>query len=235
MWLRICLTLSAVVGCIPSFTTLDAQEKKPAAAAKRISPVLQPTEDTPGLPRVLLIGDSISMGYTLPTRQLLGGKANLHRIGANGGPTTRGLASIDKWLGKGEWDVIHFNWGIHDLRHMDDGSRQVEPEDYEKNLRKLVARLKQTGATLIWASTTPIPKGKLNPDRTFGDETEYNKIAERVMRENKIPINDLHSYVLPRFEELQRPQDLHYKPEGSEFLAKRVAAEIEKALPVAAN
>ena len=56
-----------------------------------------------------------------------------------------------------KWDVIHFNFGIHDLKFMPDGKRQVEPDDYEKNLRTLVAKLKATGAKLIWATTTPIP------------------------------------------------------------------------------
>jgi len=224
----------ALIVCICCSAILNAQDPK-SPLRKTPSPVLQPVEDSPGLARVLLIGDSISMGYTLPTRRLLEGKANVHRIPANGGPTTRGLASIDKWLGDGKWDVIHFNWGIHDLRHMEDGKRQVEPADYEKNLRTLVARLKKTGASLIWAAITPIPKGKLNPDRTFGDETEYNRIAARVMKDNDIPINDLHGYIMPRFEELQKPRDLHYKPEGSEFLAQKVAAEIEKVLPVSVD
>jgi hypothetical protein len=67
-----------------------------------------------GLPRVLLIGDSISMGYTLDVRELLKGKANVHRIPTNGGPTTNGLKNIKAWLGDSKWDVIHFNWGLHD-------------------------------------------------------------------------------------------------------------------------
>lgn len=191
---------------------------------------LKPIEDRDGLPRVLLIGDSISIGYTLPTRKLLADVANVHRIPANGGPTSRGLANIDKWLGTGDWDVIHFNWGIHDLRHQDDGKRQVEPEAYEKNLRQLVAKLQATGAKLIWASTTPIPKGKLNPDRTFGDETHYNKIAARVMAELDIPVNDLHGSIMPQFEEFHRPRDLHYTPAGSDFLAQQVAQAIQKRL-----
>ncbi|MDZ4288610.1 MAG: SGNH/GDSL hydrolase family protein, partial [Prosthecobacter sp.] len=88
-------------------------------------------QDVAGLPRVLLIGDSISMGYTLGVRKLLAGKANVHRIPQNGGPTKNGVANIDKWLGDGHWDVIHFNWGIHDLKFMPDGKRQVEAADYE--------------------------------------------------------------------------------------------------------
>jgi hypothetical protein len=46
---------------------------------KKTDPSLDPINDDPALPRVLLIGDSISMGYTLPVRTALKGKANVHR------------------------------------------------------------------------------------------------------------------------------------------------------------
>lgn len=206
---------------------LSAQEPK---AKRPPNPSLAPIEDVAGLPRVLLIGDSISMGYTLPVRKRLVGQANVHRIPTNGGPTKNGVARLDAWLGAGRWDVIHFNHGIHDLRFMDDGQRQVGPADYEANLRKIVARLKQTGATLIWATITPIPDGELNPPRRFGSVAEYNAIAARVMRENGIRINDLNAHVTPRFAELQTPRDLHYQPAGYEFLAEKVAAEIRAVL-----
>jgi acyl-CoA thioesterase-1 len=195
------------------------------------SDALAPIEDQPGLPRVLLIGDSISIGYTLPVREILKGKANVHRIPTNGGPTKNGTASIEKWLGSGKWDVIHFNWGIHDLKFMPDGKRQVEAEDYEKNLRTLVTRMKATGAKLIWATTTPIPDGELNPSRKFGKVPEYNAIAKEVMEESGVAIDDLNAAITPRIAELQNPKDVHYKPEGYAFLARHVAASIEAALP----
>jgi len=181
---------------------------------------------------VLLIGDSISIGYTLPTRELLKGKANVHRIPTNGGPTKNGTANIQKWLGTGKWDVIHFNWGIHDLKFMPDGKRQVEPEDYEKNLRTLVAKMKATGAKLIWATTTPIPDGELNPSRKFGKVPEYNVIAKKVMEENGVATDDLNAAITPHLAEMQNPRDVHYKPEGYALLAKHVAASIEAALPM---
>jgi acyl-CoA thioesterase-1 len=202
--------------------TISLPAQQPEAPKKRAAdPVLAPIQDVPGLPRVLLIGDSISMGYTLPVRKLLEGKANVHRIPKNGGPTSNGMANIDKWLGDGKWDVIHFNWGIHDLKIMPDGKRQVEPEDYEKNLRALVAKMKATGAKLIWATTTPIPSGKLVPDRQFG----------QVMKENDVPVDDLNTLITPELERLQNPHDVHYKAEGYQFLAKQVVAKIEEALP----
>lgn len=221
----------ALLFLLPLALTLQAQTTKPEAKPKRApSPVTAPIQDVAGLPRVLIIGDSISMGYTLPTRKLLEGRANVHRIPQNGGPTKNGIANIEKWLGTGKWDVIHFNWGIHDLKFMPDGKRQVEAADYEKNLRTLVARMKQTGATLIWACTTPIPEGELNPSRRFGSVKEYNDIAARVMAESGVITDDLNAHMTPEFERMHNPKDLHYGAEGYEFLAKKVAEEITKVL-----
>jgi lysophospholipase L1-like esterase len=201
------------------------------AAAQRRDPALEPIKDDPALPRVLLIGDSISIGYTLPVRDLLKGRANVHRIAANGGPTTNGLKNLDAWLGSGKWDVIHFNWGLHDLKFDAGGQHQVPPGEYEKNLRTLVARLQKTGAKLIWASTTPVPEGRVSPPRRPDDVLAYNKAALRVMEENKVRVNDLYAFALPRLKEIQRPVNVHFTPDGSRALAKQVAAAIEPALP----
>jgi acyl-CoA thioesterase-1 len=187
-------------------------------------------EDTPGLPRVLLIGDSISIGYTLPVRTLLAGKANVHRINGNAGPTSNGVFLIDTWLGKDKWDVIHFNFGLHDLKRLDDGKHQIPLDSYERYLRLIVQRLKRTGARLIWASTTPVPEGKVSPPRVPADVIAYNAAAARIMKENGITTNDLYSFALPILSEIQHPANVHFTPAGSERLAKEVAGAIERAL-----
>ena len=194
------------------------------------NPAFEKIEDRPGLPRVLLIGDSISIGYTLDTRKLLEGKANLHRIPVNGGPTTRGLESIDSWLGDGPWAVIHFNWGLHDLKFMEDGKHQAPLAEYETNLRRLVARLKKTGARLIWASTTPVPNAKLSPPRKNSDVIAYNAAARGIMVEHDIAINDLYQVALPRLAEMQRPANVHFTNEGYQRLAEQASAAVLEAL-----
>lgn len=209
---------------------ISAQEAKPTAKKSQPHPSVVPVKDVVGLPRVLLIGDSISMGYTLPTRKLLEGVANVHRIPQNGGPTKNGVANIDKWLGDSHWDVIHFNWGIHDLKFMPDGKRQVEAADYEANLRSLVARMQKTGAKLIFATTTPIPKGPLIPPREFGQVADYNAIALKVMKEMGVSVNDLNAWITPKLAEMQKPQDVHYLDSGYDYLAQKVAQEIRAAL-----
>ena len=189
-------------------------------------PFCQVPED-PSLPRALLIGDSISMGYTLPTREALAGQVNLQRIPWNGGDTNLGLKKLDEAIGQVKWDLVHFNFGLHDLRRRN-GEHQVPLEEYEKNLREIVKRLKLTGAKLVWASTTPVPEGA--EGRVPGDVAKYNDAATRVIEENGIAINDLYAFALPRLKELQQPNNVHFKEEGSRALAEQVAASVLAAL-----
>ena len=223
-----------IVALLVGLVAADAADaKKPATSARPRKPVpaFAAITDDLKLPRVLLIGDSISIGYTLPVRELLKGKANLHRIPTNGGPTINGLANLGKWLGAGKWDVIHFNWGLHDLRFMDTGKHQVPLADYEKNLRELVKQLKATGAKLIWCATTPVPDAELKPPRKNADVVAYNTVAKKIMTENGIAIDDLYAFALPQLTAIQRPANVHFTDEGSKVLAKQVVASIEAALP----
>ncbi len=206
-----------------------ASAQQAAKKAKRApDPAFAQIVDDPNLPRVLLLGDSISIGYTIAVREALAGKANVHRPADNCGPTIKGLELLDKWLGDGKWDVIHFNWGLHDLRYIDD-KQQVPLPDYEKNLTKLVERLKQTGAKLVWCATTPVPEGT-SPPRKDADVVAYNAVATRIMKANDIPTDDLYAFALPRLKEIQRPANVHFSPEGSKVLAEQVARAILDAL-----
>ena len=225
-------------------TAAPATKDAPARAKKKRAPkgnsAMAKIEDVAGLPRVLLIGDSISIGYTVATRTLLKGQVNVHRIPGNGGPTTRGLAEIDKWIGEKKWDVIHFNWGLHDLKYMGPkgenladpkvatNKQQVPPAEYEKNLRKLVERLKKTEAKLIWTTTTPVAEG--TKGRVHGDSAAYNKIAKKIMDEHDVAVDDLYTLALGQLDKIQLPKNVHFKPEGSKVLAHQVANSILKAL-----
>lgn len=233
----ICLVALALI--TTSGTGADEAKKK-SRSKRKPNPAMAKIEDVPGLPRVLLIGDSISIGYTVPVRELLKGKANVHRPLTNCGPTTRGLAEIDKWLGDGNWDVIHFNWGLHDLKYLGPngknladpkaaGSRQQVPIDkYEANLRKLVARLKKTDASLIWRSTTPVPEGANG--RVVGDSVKYNAVAKTIMDEHDIAIDDQYSFALDKLKKIQLPANVHFSKDGSRELAKQAVTSIQEAL-----
>ncbi|MBL9214241.1 MAG: SGNH/GDSL hydrolase family protein [Opitutaceae bacterium] len=189
--------------------------------------------DVPRFPRVLLIGDSISEGYTLLVRARLKGRANVHRPPQNCGSTLRGLERLDAWLGTGHWDVIHFNFGLHDMKYTNEGGYRVTLENgkqvstlpqYEKNLREIVRRLQGTGAKLIFATTTPVPAGCFG--FTENDEVRYNEVAARVMKENAIAVDDLWSFVKPRQASIQNLRDVHYSESGYEQIADIVATSI---------
>ena len=94
---------------------------------------------------------------------------------------------------------------------------QVPLADYEKNLEKLVVRLKKTGATLIWRNTRPSSRSK---GRYVGDSVKYNEAAARVMKKHDVPTHDLFTMSKKRMEELMLPANVHYKKEGSVALAR---------------
>jgi hypothetical protein len=178
-------------------------------------------QDDPKLPRVLLIGDSVSRGYTMAVRRALAGKANVHRAPANCGPTATGLQKIDVWLGDGKWDVIHFNFGIHD--------RATPVADYTRRLEQLVARMQKTGAKLIWASTTPIPDDPAKK-QTAASIVERNQAAAEVMRKYGVATDDLFAFITPKLAKVQNPKDVHFSAEGYDLLGQQVAAAIGAAL-----
>ena len=143
----------------------------------------------------------------------------------------------------GKWDVIHFNWGLHDLKHVKPGTNgattselatdppQATLEVYEKQLREIVAKLKATGAKLIFATTTPVPDGAMKVYRTDADAIRYNEAALRVMKENGIAVNDLYAFALPKLKDIQiQPANVHFTPVGSETLGAEVVKAIRAAV-----
>jgi acyl-CoA thioesterase-1 len=229
-----------------AFAASSPAAKSAPPVAKEFAPIV----DDPKLPRVLIIGDSVSVAYTLDVRKNLAGVANVHRIAANGGSTRTALGEygLIRWLKPGEkWDVIHFNEGLHDLsyRFPDDrdkndkgeyasptngGRPNVSLEQYEKNLRLIVARLKQTGAKLIFASTTPVPESDA-AKYVKDSELPYNVVAKKVMTEEGVIWNDLWAAVKPKQDQLQGKRNVHFMAAGSAVLAKQVAEAITRELP----
>lgn len=195
----------------------------------------------PALPNVLILGDSISIGYTLQVREQLNGKANVYRPmeGAkpeNCGDTVKAVRNIDRWLEIApKWDVIHFNWGLHDLKRVN--GKETGPEipsripvgQYKKNLQLVIDKMNATGAKLVFATTTAYPDG-VNPCRLPADAEIYNSAALEVIKKNGIPVNDLYAFTENRLEELQIPKNVHFTPKGSKVIAAEVADRIKPML-----
>ena len=196
------------------------------------------------LPKVLIIGDSISGGYFPTVVERLRGKAEVLRAAdtvtaeekAGSEGTTKGVRTIDKWIGTTKWAVIHFNFGLHDIKHVNpttgENSRnpsdpvQADLKQYQKNLTEIVGKLRTTGAKLIFATTTPYPATATKPMRSPGRSEKYNAVALEIMKANGVAIDDLYSLVLPRMAELQRPDNVHFTDAGYAVLGEAVAGKI---------
>ena len=196
----------------------------------------EPPAET-ALPKVLIIGDSISIGFTPHVVEQLDGKAVVKHHKGNAQHTGTGLKQLDQWIGNTKWDVIHFNWGLWDLcyrhpkskvqgkRDKVNGTLTTTLEQYEKNLDKLVSRLKKTDAKLIWAHTTVVPEEEAG--RIVGDDKKYNEVAAKIMKKYGITINDLNSLSREFPPDLfSKPGDVHYTQDGYQKIAKQVTAHI---------
>lgn len=187
---------------------------------------------------VLLIGDSIvggfgdtdTGGYAPLVRSLLGQDYQVTTLPANGEDSRRLLAHLDDWLGIEVYDLIHFNCGLHDIkRARAGGTPQVSLTEYEANLRQLVNRLRGQSCQLIWARITPVRDGQPHPQKDFDrynlDIDAYNAIADRVMAEADLPVDDLYATVVGTdVEQCLSWDGVHMTDLGNRVLAIKVAA-----------
>ncbi|MCK0146203.1 SGNH/GDSL hydrolase family protein [Arenibacter sp. F26102] len=203
------------------------------------------------LPNVLIYGDSISIGYTPTVRNELDGKANVFRFHKNGQSSNKFIPFMEKmkttmfqpYLKGGwdfDWDVIHFNIGLHDLKYVKHGKldkengKQVNSiENYKENLHEICKYLMKEypKAQLIFATTTAVPEEGA-AGRFAGDSVKYNKVALEVLANYpSIQINDLYAFTQPHSKEwFIEPANVHYNDLGKTEQGKQVAKVIAENL-----
>jgi lysophospholipase L1-like esterase/dienelactone hydrolase len=183
------------------------------------------------LPKVVLIGDSIRLGYAPLVAKRLAGRAIVVSPATNGGDSANVLKHLDEWVLREKPDVVHLNCGLHDLKQAKGDRRyQVDRAGYEANLKAIVVRIrKETSATLVFANTTPIvddrhAKRGADFDRHESDVRRYNETAIAVMRRAGVPVNDLHAIVEQSgVDKILGADGTHYTAAGYVRLADAVA------------
>lgn len=114
---------------------------------------------------------------------------------------------------------------VYGNRDKVNGTIDTSLEQYRINIEKLVLRLKETGAKLIFSTTTPVPEGEAG--RFPKDSLRYNSIALAIMKEHNVAINDLFSIMKDQMSKYQIMEgDVHYKKEGYQILGSKVAESI---------
>ena len=180
-------------------------------------------KDDPSLPRILIIGDSISRSYTAPLRVALRGKANVHRAPANCGRTDYFFQHGEVWLeqnGSNRWDLVLMNYGVHDY--------DKPPGQFAENLRKIVARLRQTGARIVWVRT--VPWGRATDDASVDRSPKTNETSDAVARAEGLAVIDLHSPMLAERGRLQTKDHTHWREEGAQLMGDLIARAVEQNL-----
>ena len=204
---------------------------------------------------ILLVGDSIRLGYDQAVKKTLEGRANVYAPTEN----CRFAAYVLRYLHEyrelvpGEVDLIHWNTGIWDLhRCTADGLLFTPLDEYVEVNRRLAIQMESYTKNLIWATIIPggpaldkkMPVNSLiNTDATApkvyltdymdvwnADVRRYNEAATALMRSRGIRVNDLYSVVSENLEEYISDDGIHPSPAGYSALAKKVAAEIRLAL-----
>ncbi|MBS1859343.1 MAG: SGNH/GDSL hydrolase family protein [Acidobacteria bacterium] len=185
-----------------------------------------PDTNAHDLPRVLLIGDSITRGYGKQVEALLHGKAYVGRMATSksaGDPAL--LQQIALVLQEQKFDIIHFNNGMHG-----DGYSEAE---YAAALPELLATLRRYApdAKLIWATTTDVRRR--NQLQEVDPKTrrilQRNQAAAALAAREHIPLDDLFSLV-DGHPEYHAVDGVHFNEQGYQVLAAQVAAAIEKLL-----
>lgn len=190
--------------------------------------------------KILIIGDSISIGYTPFVQEQLLNTVDIFHNPGNAQHTGRGLDSIQSWIGNEDWDIIQFNWGLWDMcyRHPDSkvqgnrdkikGEITFNLDDYRSNLDSIVKMIRKiSDAELVFVTTTYVPECEAG--RFMEDAKKYNEIARAVMETNGAKINDMYETSKGiHLEYGKGNDDVHYTPEGYEALGQYIADFLKK-------
>ncbi len=185
------------------------------------------------MPQVILLGDSIRMGYAPRVREALRGVCDVWDPEANGGDSANVLAHLDAWVLDREPDLVHVNCGLHDLKRPFGATlNQVPLPAYKLNLQTIFTRLhSRPGLKMVWASTTPVNEAWHHAHKDFDrfetDVDTYNAAATEIADHFHVSVNDLHAVVMEAGRDtLLRPDGVHFTDDGSARLAKAVAAAV---------
>lgn len=186
------------------------------------------------IPTLLLLGDSIRIGYQATVAHNLADQANVVGPKENCQHSAFVLQNIDEWLAAFRPDVIHINCGLHDIKVFETGL-QVPLVNYKKNLEAIMKTLVAYGATTVWATTTPVIDDWHNRAKDFkrftSDIKEYNAASVALAEAFSLPTNDMYTFVSHlRLDEVITPDGVHYTEVGYATLGDRVAAFVEPLL-----
>lgn len=192
--------------------------------------------------KILIIGDSISIGYTPFVKTYFSNRAIVSHNPGNAQHTGTGLMNIEQWLGNDQWDIVQFNWGLWDLcyRHQEskasgnrdkiNGNIEYSVAEYASNLDSIVTIIKKkTKAKLVFVTTTYVPKDE--PGRYENDVQKYNDAAKKIMKKHSVHVNDIYKASVSIHKlNGNGSNNVHYHRKGYEKLGTLITSFLKKQL-----
>jgi len=188
--------------------------------------------------KVVLIGDSIRMGYQPLVQKKLEGEAEVWGPAQNCRHSLWALDHFPEWVEAQQPDVVHVNFGIHDSSIQSDGEHQILIDQYRLCLKRFIAKVNALDAVqMIWATSTPryaaqegVPMGEW-PVLESVKLDVYNAAALEIVNAEGLAVNDLHQTILDSdFAKCLRDDGCHMTEFGNEVLSDAVAGAIRQVM-----
>lgn len=174
--------------------------------------------------KLLLLGDSIRLGYREAVAKELEGKFDVWSPDDNCRFAKYTLCHLNGWLL--EWgekpDIIHWNNGLWDtcVRYEEDGCF-ADLEEYTRDMLKVLRELKKLTPNVIFATTTPVHPEKAMQNND--DIDRYNAHIVPILKAQGVIINDLNALVRPHIDEYICEDKIHMTDAGKAACGKAVA------------
>lgn len=193
---------------------------------------------------LLLIGDSIRMGYDKSVKKTLEGKANVIFPAANCRFASYLLRHFHECLGEGKVkgeniDVIHWNAGLWDTLRLFEEEPHTPIDVYAYYIERICVRIKKLcpNAKVIFATSTSVISERMDKNaKLYNKEIEqYNETAVKVVEKYGFKVNDLYSLSISLPEDAHSDAVHYYTTAGTEAFTNQVLSFVVPALGIDEN
>ena len=180
--------------------------------------------DKDDLPRVLLVGDSITCGYQKIVRKALRGKCYVDYVATSYAIDNKFYSVlVENFVANSKYAAVHFNHGLHGF-HM-------SPRTYKSKVKKLLQRIGESAKIILTESTAVYHEGNKRLNRDWMKRVkERNEIVAELVTELDCNWDKLFEISLDIPKECRMDDGVHYLEKGYEILAKSVVKSIEELL-----
>ena len=185
--------------------------------------------------KVVLIGDSIRMGYDKYVKEALVGSCEVfYPENCNCAFAQNVLRFVHEWKTKWNWgddvDLVHWNAGLWDELELFEDEPMSTKDYYANAVGRIHKRLRMLfpKAKIVFATSTTVWEEKCNKDFRRHNATinEYNEAALEALADTDSLYNDLYTHSLNCPEEYRSDAVHFYTDGGTEFFGKKVVSVI---------